>query len=174
MLDIVNNLGESRIAAIYNTQEDLERSKTIVFKKLGISEQNVEVISPSDAHTSEKLGGNSKAIGKSMWNLHLAFGFGGVLVGMGLAFILVEFGPAFTSQNPMFTYIALISPGLFIGLFLAGLLSLKPQHDQVNISVAEHKNEQEWTLIIDTADTKFSKQDVLAELKDTETVAIHQ
>ena len=60
-----------------------------------------------------------------------SLGFAGLAVGLIAAFLLTQFGPALTKQNPLFTYIALISPGLFIGLFIAGLMGLRPDRNEV-------------------------------------------
>ncbi len=54
-----------------------------------------------------------------------------LVVGLVTAFLLTLFGPALTQQNPLFTYVALISPGIFIGLFIAGLIGLRPDRNQV-------------------------------------------
>ncbi len=174
MSNITNNLGDSRIAAIYSSQDGVEQAKAIILRKLGLPESKVKIIRPSDEQTSRKLEGKSQPIGKKMLNLHFVYGFYGLLVGMGLAFLLVEFGPDFTTQNPFFTYIALISPGLFIGLFIAGLLSLKPQRDRLNQDVVAHKNNNDWTLVIDTTQTQYSKEDVVSEIEHTRAITIHQ
>lgn len=174
MSDLPINLGDNRIAVIYHSRDELERAKTIVLKKLGIAEHKIEVIEPLDHGTSEKLEGKSKPIRESIFKLHITFGVLGLIIGMGLAFLLVEFGPAFTATNSMFTYIALISPSLFIGLFIAGLFSLKPQHDQVNMSVVEHKNAKDWILLVDTTGANVTKEDVYQEVEYTPTIAIHK
>ena len=54
-----------------------------------------------------------------------------LIVGLVAAFLLTQFGLALTQQNPLFTYIALISPGIFIGLFIAGLIGLRPDRNEV-------------------------------------------
>lgn len=72
----------------------------------------------------------------------------GLLVGLLFAFILVEFGPALTQQNPLFTYIALISPGIFTGLFIAGLLGLRPDRSQIIQTVRHAVRRKKVALVI--------------------------
>ena len=66
-----------------------------------------------------------------LWSSHLLLGSVGLVVGLVAASLLTLFGPALTQQNPLFTYVALISPGIFIGLFIAGLIGLRPDRNQV-------------------------------------------
>ena len=57
-------------------------------------------------------------------------------------------GPALTQQNPLFTYIALISPGIFTGLFIAGLLGLRPDRSQIIQTVRHAVRRKKVALVI--------------------------
>ncbi|WP_232364936.1 hypothetical protein [Salinimonas marina] len=65
-----------------------------------------------------------------------------------MAWLLVSFGPALTQNNPLFTYIAMISPGIFIGLFIAGLISLRPDRSEVIDTVRHAIRRKHFAVIV--------------------------
>ncbi|WP_394220424.1 hypothetical protein [Alteromonas gracilis] len=123
--------GELQVAAVFPSKQKLQEAVNIVQEEASVEPSQIEVIEAGDPKMSEKLERNSDSIGKSMWSFHLFLGSFGLGVGLIAAFLLTQFGPALTQQNPLFTYIALISPGLFIGLFVAGLLGLRPDRNEL-------------------------------------------
>ncbi|NMH58569.1 hypothetical protein [Alteromonas ponticola] len=137
-----------QIAAIYDTAEDAQRSAEELSQDSGISRRQIVMINPDDTHYGEKLEGSSRAIGKTMWNSHLLLGTIGLLAGLAAAFLLVTFGPALTQQNPLFTYIALISPGIFVGLFFAGLVSLRPDRTEIIDAVRHAMKTRHYALVV--------------------------
>lgn len=122
---------ELQVAAIFSSNQEVQEVIQIVTNNTNIEGSQIEVIEASDPNMSKKLERTSESIGKSMWTSHLLLGSVGLAVGLITAFLLTQFGPALTKQNPLFTYIALISPGLFIGLFVAGLIGLRPDRNEV-------------------------------------------
>jgi len=122
---------ELQVAAIFSSNQEVQEVIQIVTNNTNIEGSQIEVIEASDPNMSKKLERNSESIGKSMWTSHLLLGSVGLAVGLITAFLLTQFGPDLTKQNPLFTYIALISPGLFIGLFVAGLIGLRPDRNEV-------------------------------------------
>lgn len=122
---------ELQVAAIFSSNQKVQEVIQIVTDNTNIEGSQIEVIEASDPNMSKKLERNSESIGKSMWTSHLLLGSVGLAVGLITAFLLTQFGPDLTKQNPLFTYIALISPGLFIGLFVAGLIGLRPDRNEV-------------------------------------------
>jgi hypothetical protein len=58
----------------------------------------------------------------------------------------------------MFTYIALISPGIFIGLFIAGLLGLRPDRNQIVQTVRHAIRNKQVALIISLKQSQSVKE----------------
>ena len=123
--------GELQVAAVFPSKQSLQDAMTSIKDEASVEPSQMEIIEAGDPKMSEKLERNSASIGKSMWSSHLLLGSLGLVVGLIAAFLLTQFGPALTQQNPLFTFIALISPGLFIGLFVAGLLGLRPDRNEL-------------------------------------------
>jgi len=167
MTDITDIYRDERIVATYASHDSLAQAKSVLKTKLGLPDSSINIIKPDDKASGDKLEGSPQKIGQKMWHIHLLYSLVGLIVGMICAFILVQFGPSLAQQNPMFTYIALISPGIFIGVFVAGLQSLKPQHDRANMQAVESKKEGLWTLVIDTQKSSISREDIVSEVKHT-------
>lgn len=128
--NIISN-DELQVAAVFSSKQKVQEALAVVQDQTSVESSQVEIIEAGDPSMSEKLERSSASIGKSMWSSHLLLGSLGLVVGLVAAFLLTQFGPALTQQNPLFTYIALISPGLFIGLFVAGLIGLRPDRNEV-------------------------------------------
>lgn len=172
MTAIINNLLDERVAATYKTKDDVTQARIVLLRKLGLRDSNVKIIAPNDEFQGRKLEGRSKKIGSNMLRLHLRHTLFGFVIGMAIAFLLVQFGPALAQNNPFFTYIALISPGVFIGLFYAGLRSLKPEHDAINQQAMKAKEENYWTLLVETQDEKVTKDAICDEIQQTQCVEV--
>jgi uncharacterized membrane protein len=172
MTAAVTNSLDERIIATYPTNDKAKQAKVVLMRKLGLLSGSIKIVEPNEKTPSEKLEGSSKPIGKKMLLLHLKYPAMGFLIGMCIAFLLVLFGPAFAQISPMFTFIALISHGVFIGAFFAGFRSLKPEHDHLNQHALQAKEQDYWSLIVNTNDTDISKQDICDEIEQTECVVV--
>ena len=120
-----------QVAAIFENKLMAKKTIQQLTNSTDVSTDQVAFIDASDTEASEKLERESRSIGKNLWHSHLLLGGVGFLVGILAAFLLVSFGPELTKQNPLFTYIALISPGIFTGLFVAGLVGLRPDRSEI-------------------------------------------
>ncbi|MFW8591615.1 hypothetical protein ACOI22_12485 [Glaciecola sp. 2405UD65-10] len=174
MTAIMNNTFDERIAATYSSVDKVKQAKAVLARKLGLKDSKIKIIEPTDAATGQKLEGNSRAIGANMLNLHVKYAAIGLGIGLLIALLLVLFGPTLTQSNPTFTFIALISPGIFIGTFYAGLRSLKPEHDIINQQTVAAKQNDYWTLLIDTDNLPVTKEAVCEEIERTDCVEVKE
>ncbi|QJR82487.1 hypothetical protein CA267_017860 [Alteromonas pelagimontana] len=137
-----------QVAAVFETADEARASVTDVEHDTGVGRDQITIVDPTDSHFSEKLEGDSESIGRMMWNSHLILGAVGLAVGLTIAFLLVQFGPELTQNNPMFTFIALISPGIFIGLFVAGLMGLRPDRTEIIDTVRHAIRRKHYAVIV--------------------------
>jgi hypothetical protein len=168
MNGITHTQFDNRILATYSSFDRVFRAKTVLKTKLGLPESSLDLIKPKESDFEGKLEGSPRKIGINLLRTHLLSASVGLAIGMVIAFLLVEFGPAFTRNSPLFTYIAFISPGLFIGVFWAGLRGLKPEHDVINQDAVEARNNAYWTLVVETENVSISKADIVEEIKQTD------
>lgn len=138
----------TQIAAVYDTAQEAQEAVQAVCAESEINARQLTIVDPMDSQFSRKLEGASAPIGQSMWHSHLILGGVGLIIGLVLAYILVNWGPAFTQNSPMFTFLALISPGLFIGLFVAGLFSLRPDRTQIIDTVKKAIRHKHYAVVV--------------------------
>lgn len=150
--------GELQVAAVFPSKQSLQDAMTSIKDEASVEPSQMEIIEAGDPKMSEKLERNSASIGKSMWSSHLLLGSLGLVVGFIAAFLLTQFGPALTQQNPLFTFIALISPGLFIGLFVAGLLGLRPDRNELIQTVRHAVRYGEVALVVNLKKSQSSSK----------------
>ncbi|WP_251140095.1 hypothetical protein [Alteromonas sp. ALT199] len=155
--NVVSN-DELQVAAVFSSKQKVQEVLEIVQCNTTVEPSQVEVIEAGDPRMSEKLERKSDSIGKSMWSSHLLLGSLGLVAGLLAAFILTQFGPALTQQNPLFTYIALISPGLFIGLFIAGLIGLRPDRNEIIQTVRHAARYGKVALVINLKKSQSSSK----------------
>lgn len=138
----------TQIAAVFDNEQQARDSLAELEEATEISRAQVTLIDPNDAHFSEKLEGDSQKLGKHMWHAHLLLGALGLVIGMLVGWLLVNFGPALTRNNPLFTYIAMISPGIFVGLFIAGLVSLRPDRSEIIDTVRHAIRRKQFAIVV--------------------------
>ncbi|MBU2977003.1 hypothetical protein [Alteromonas sp. C1M14] len=147
-VDAIVGAKNTQIAAIFDDQQQVAMGIQTLQSQTDLSPQQLTLIHPKDEGFNAKLEKASEKIGKRLWHSHLILGAAGIITGLIFAFILVNFGPALTQNNPMFTYIALISPGLFIGLFVAGLIGLRPDRDEIVQTVRSAIRRGKFALVV--------------------------
>ncbi|WP_218353031.1 hypothetical protein [Alteromonas lipotrueiana] len=138
----------TQIAAVFESVEDAHESVTELTSKGSLDAKQITLIDPQDSDFSEKIEIDSQKLGKHMWYSHLWLGGIGLVLGLGMAWLLVSFGPALTQNNPLFTYIAMISPGIFIGLFVAGLISLRPDRSEIIDTVRHAIRRKHYAVVV--------------------------
>lgn len=167
MAELINQRFDERIAAIYDEETKAHRAKKKLLQALDIDPQDMKVIGPEEGKAAEQLEGKSAPIGKQMLSTHVLHAIASFLVGMLIALLLVEFGPSMFANNPLFTFMAFISPAIFMGAFVGGIRSLKPERDRVNQATIEAKGAKKWTLVVETEQATASKDDILKTIKQT-------
>ncbi|WP_269519430.1 hypothetical protein [Alteromonas sp. BMJM2] len=146
-----------QIAAIFDTLSEAKAALRRVEDETSVASNQSKLIEPSDPKLSEKLEQKSSSIANSLWTSHLALSGIGFVIGMIAAFLLTQYGPALTQQNPLFTYIALISPGIFIGMFVAGLIALRPDRNEIVLNVSDAARNGKSALVINLRKSQSAK-----------------
>ena len=87
------------------------------------------------------------AIGSMIAASQLFLGIGWLLLGLAVAWLLVNFGPAVTRGSPLVTDIALMLISPTIGLLMAGVISLRPDHEQL-VHKAPTATSGKWIVVV--------------------------
>ena len=149
MADIdILSCADLRVGAAVNDKQSAERLEEALLEKNLAEQKHIKIMDPNDKNADAQLKQHrEKEIGSNMLNWHLYLGSMGVVIGFLVAGALVSYGPAFTQANYL-TFIALLSLGLFLGLFASGLISLRPDKDAFNQSMTSSIAKGKWAIII--------------------------
>ena len=91
-----------QVAAVFDSTEQAKQALQQLESEASIDSHQSDVITPSDPRLSAKLEEKSSQIASSLWTSHLALAAIGFAAGMITAFLLTQYGPALTQQNPIF------------------------------------------------------------------------
>lgn len=142
----------SKVAAVFESEQQALDARQILLNDDDLNQLNFEIVRPKDKHISEKIEPESKAIIKFITRSHWVLGGLGLVIGLVVASALALIGPEMTQSSPMYTYLAFAIIGTFLGLLIAGVVSLRPDHDPLITQTMTASQQNQWTLIIQTED----------------------
>lgn len=128
MTDITSPFGEKSltlVAGVFDTASTAERLAAQLRLEPGL---HTLVVHPDDAHVARKLEPEEKGIWRTLLHSHALFLPLGALLGAAVAFGLIQGQWPGASSSPLMTTLFLSLIGLFFGGFIAGLLTLRPDH----------------------------------------------
>lgn len=157
-LNVIDEKHPGKVAGVYGRELSAKQAIKLLRSEGGFSAQEVNLVSPNDAHFAEKIEPDDKGIGRTLLRTHLIFGSLGLVLGLILAAILAQFGPALTTSSPVMVYIALAPLGASMGLLVAGVTSLRPDHDGLINKTRHATNHDQWTVVVQTKDDAHKEQ----------------
>ncbi|HET8807870.1 MAG TPA: hypothetical protein VFM76_05780 [Methylophaga sp.] len=160
-INVIDEQYTAKVAAVFNTEAEARAASEELINEGHFSGAAVNIVTPNDDNLSEKIEPESKGIVQTFMKSHGILGVVGLLAGLIAASILVAAGPVFTQDSPMATYFTLGFVGLFIGMMVAGIITLRPDHDPLIIMVINASQNQQWTVVVQTKDqqaTNLAKQ----------------
>lgn len=150
-------LGEDfphKVSAEYDSKQAADQAVQLLVDNAKLPRNQIFIVQPHDPNMALKLEPEIKGIARTLAKSHIVLGVGGLLFGLLLAALLVAFGPALTSSSPMFTFIALGFLFCFLGLLLAGVISLRPDHNPLIEKTRTATDTGHWTVIVHCASTE--------------------
>ncbi|MFS1702976.1 hypothetical protein [Alteromonas sp. AMM-1] len=148
----VTGQSHAQLASIFSEYNSARSAIGDVIQKTDLTAQQITVVTPHDGQFNRLLESESKALGKMMLYSRLILGGAGLLIGVAIAYMLVAFGPHFAQAHSLGISIAAISPCVFIGLFVAGLLRLRPDETEIIDVVREAIRNKQCAVIINLRD----------------------
>jgi hypothetical protein len=107
----------------------------------------VDLIRPCDADFARKMEPEANGIWRTAIRSHVALGPAGLVVGVLAAAMLMARGWPAAVTSPLLTTIFLATLGLFVGLMLAGLLTLRPDRSRVTHSIRRRNRAGQWAVV---------------------------
>ena len=158
-------LGENfphKVSAEFSSKQAADRAVQLLVDKTNLPRNQILVVQPHDPNMALKIEPEVKGIARTFAKTHVVLGVGGLIFGLLLAAVLIVIGPAITSSSPVFTFIASGFLFTFLGLLLAGFISMRPDHDPLIGKARAATNAGQWTVIAHCADHEQQSQ-----VKDT-------
>lgn len=143
-------LGENfphKVSAQYDSQQAADQAVQYLVDNAKLPREQIRIVHPHDLNMALKLEPEVKGIARTLAKSHAVLGLGGLVLGLLLAALLVTIGPVMTRSSPMFTFIALGFLFCFLGLILAGVISLRPDHDPLIEKTRTATDTGHWTVI---------------------------
>ncbi len=163
-------VSNSKVAAIYPSNATARQQAERVKAALGLSDRQVQVLTPGDRRVGRKLEPETHGIFRTMIWAHAKLGAIGLVVGVVLYFVLRAADVAFVTQSPLLSLLMLVVYGGVAGLMLGGLVTLRPDHDPYVMKVMSALKEGDSAVIVHalSAEQKRSAQEFLeARAADT-------
>lgn len=111
----------------------------------------VSVLGPNDPQVDRKLEPETRGIWRTLVRSHVVCGALGLATGVVSAVVLMALWPA-ASASPWFAVLFIGSMGLFVGLLLGGLVTLRPDHGWVADRVRSWLHQGRIALVVHPVD----------------------
>lgn len=151
-LEIIGEKRPGMVSGVFSNEEDAKTAVACLVHEGDFDSENINLVSPNDKYFEQKVEPDEAGIARTLVMSHLVFGFMGLLIGLILAAMLTLFGPPLAQSSPMFTTMALALICFFIGLIVAGLVSVRPDHDPLIVSTREAIRSGSWAVVVHTLD----------------------
>jgi hypothetical protein len=133
------------VAATFSDQATAAEAATEL--RADMPQVEVDLVRPRDADFARKMEPESAGIWRTAIRSHLVLGPAGLVVGALAAATLVVLGWPAAVTSPMLTTLFLAMLGLFGGLMLAGLFTLRPDRSRVTLSIRRRNRAGQWAVV---------------------------
>ncbi|GAB3015055.1 hypothetical protein [Bowmanella dokdonensis] len=156
--NIIDEEHISKVGGIFEQEAKAKQAIQSLMTEGDFRQEEVNLVPPGDKSFDEKIETDDLAVKRTLLNSHIILGLIAVLVGLGVAALLVSYGPAFTQSSPMMTFIALGILSLFLGMMLAGFISLRPDEDRLVNKVRKATLNHRWVVVVQAKDKQHAEQ----------------
>jgi hypothetical protein len=117
---------------------------------------DVEIIPPGDPLLGRKVEPENQGIWRTLIRSHVVFGVVGAVAGAVAALLTIALWPA-AASSPTYTLLFMSVGGAFLGMIVAGLLTLRPDHGYVLDKIHEFSDRGRWSVVARPLDRVASK-----------------
>lgn len=119
---------DHKVAAIFETEPDARGTAKALCEGTSLTDQQVSVLSPADRHQGTELEPEDQGIWQTLVRSHIGLGIGGIALGFAVFLLLNALDIGFITQNVIVAASVLGALGLAVGLLLAGMVTVRPDH----------------------------------------------
>lgn len=147
-----------KVSAVYTSEFSAKSAIENIMNELSLNQQQISLVAPHDLNYERKIEPNSQKVGRTLFKTHAIGGSCGIALGLIGGIILGLYGPTYTQSSATLTIAAAGLFGLFAGLLVAGLFSLRPDQDAVVNETRQATEENKWVIVIHTHNHEQTQQ----------------
>ncbi|WP_017443817.1 hypothetical protein [Gayadomonas joobiniege] len=137
-----------KVSAVYPTREQTESVAKHLKEEAHLTEQDIKIVPPQDDSLHNKLQPEDKGVRKTLSSTHIILAALGATFGFLVATYLDFSGVTFVLEQPFVSYAVLCIIFAMLGMFAAGLISLRPDQDPLMQSARDANQHNKWVLIV--------------------------
>ena len=151
-LELVGEHHAGMVSGIFCSEAEAKNAVESLVKEGDFESSHIDMVAPDDKEFEKKIEPESDGVGTTLFKSHIILGATGFLAGLLMAAFFTVLGPKFIQSSPMFSTIAFGLIGLFLGLIVAGVITLRPDHDGVINDTRQAIRSGLWAVVVHTAD----------------------
>lgn len=145
---LTEEVSNRKVAAIFPSTVQARLHADQVRTRLGLADRQVQVVTPRDQRPGRKLEPESHGIFRTMLWAHAKLGVVGAVVGI-IAYVLMHLlAVPMIVNSPALSFGVLLAFGAVAGLFMGGLITLRPDHDPYVFKVLEALDEGDSAVVV--------------------------
>ena len=157
-LNVIDEQYPGKVVGVYNREASAKKMAEQLISEGGFLTEQLSVVRPDDGNFAGKLEPDSKGIGRTLLKSHLILGSAGLVVGLLVASLLIIIGSPFAASSPVMMLSSAAILGTFLGLLVAGAISLRPDHDGPINSARHASHHHQWSVVVQTKDHEQIEQ----------------
>lgn len=145
---ITDELSNSKVAAVFPDADAARDAARDVAAALSLDAAQVKLITPAEPHPGRKLEPESGGIWRTIVTAHIKLGIVGAVAGLVAFAVMYGLGIRFITSSPVAACLVLLFFGTVGGLFLGGLVSLRPDHDRYVLATRAAMDSGQTTVVV--------------------------
>jgi hypothetical protein len=145
---VTGEVSNSKLAAVFADESAARAAATAVIAETSLQPTQVKVITPGEPHPGIKMEPEGGGIWRTIIKAHLRLGVAGLVAGALLFVLLRWLNVPAVVQSPWAAGMAMTVFGAVGGLFLGGLVSLRPDHDRYILATRDAIAQGRTTVVV--------------------------
>ncbi|MGY1457872.1 MULTISPECIES: hypothetical protein [unclassified Luteimonas] len=127
---VSGEVSNSKLAAVFDSAGAARDAAAAMIAEIGLQPAQVKVIAPDEPDANIKLEPEGGGIWRTIVIAHVRLGILGAVLGAAAFGTMMWMGVPFVARSPVAAGLATIFFGAVGGLFLGGLVAIRPDHDR--------------------------------------------
>lgn len=149
---------DHKIAAVFVNESEALDAVEQLRSNTRIRDAQIFIINPHDPHTGKGLEPEDKGIWKTLVRSHIGLGIAGAVAGLLFFALLMAIGIAFVVDNAYTTTLILLVFGAVGGMMLAGLMTLRPDHEAYLINARQALKAGKFVVAVHAASSEQQEE----------------